>query len=82
MAMKAAAAGPLKKSMTSSGVKDSLAAPVISRLLRIGKTLRRGTEERKAVPVADVNQILEEELRKFDEEKLLNPLLSVLGSSC
>ncbi|KZP07064.1 hypothetical protein FIBSPDRAFT_914578 [Athelia psychrophila] len=81
MATKAAAAGPLKKSMTSSGVKDSLAAPVISRLLRIGKTLRRGTEERKAVPVADVNRVLEEELRKFDQEKLVNPLLSVIGSS-
>ncbi|KZP32683.1 hypothetical protein FIBSPDRAFT_907278 [Athelia psychrophila] len=63
LAAKAAAAGPLKKSMTSSGVKDSLAAP-----------------ERKAVPVADVNHILEEELRKFDQEKLINPLLSVLDT--
>lgn len=79
MATTAAAAGPLKKAMTASGVKDTLSAPVISKLLHIGKTLRRATEERKAVPVLTVNRTLAEELAKYNPEELINPLFSMLG---
>ncbi|KZP02794.1 hypothetical protein FIBSPDRAFT_905533 [Athelia psychrophila] len=66
MVTTAIAAGPLKKAMTTGGVKDSLSAPVINKLLHIGKTLRRATEERKAVPVLTVNHTLAEELSKYN----------------
>ncbi|KDQ51512.1 hypothetical protein JAAARDRAFT_62411 [Jaapia argillacea MUCL 33604] len=75
MATHAAAEKPLKEVMTSSGVKDSLAMPTISRLIAIGKLLRRSTPQHKALSPEGVAQQLHEEFMKRKDLTMINPLL-------
>ncbi|KAH9946546.1 hypothetical protein B0H21DRAFT_808883 [Amylocystis lapponica] len=79
LATHAAAAKPLQEAMTASGVKDSLAMPIINRLVAIGKALRRSTSSRKALTPEAVNQTLYEELLKRRDTPVMNPLLGMKG---
>ena len=79
MATHAAAERPLKQAITSTGTKDTLAMPVINRLIAIGKLLRRSTAERKALPPEEVNKQLHDKLLKRKDNTLMNPLLSIDG---
>ncbi|EJF57509.1 hypothetical protein DICSQDRAFT_69263, partial [Dichomitus squalens LYAD-421 SS1] len=75
----AAAEKPLKEAITSSGAKDSLALPMINRLIALGKILRKSTPERKALSPEDVNQELSAELLRHEGVTLINPLLDMQG---
>ncbi|EJF61701.1 hypothetical protein BD309DRAFT_824959, partial [Dichomitus squalens] len=75
----AAAEKPLKEAITSSGAKDSLALPMINRLIALGKILRRSTPERKALTPEDVNRELSAELLRHEGVTLMNPLLDMEG---
>ena len=79
MATHAAAERPLKQAITSTGTKDTLAMPVINRLIAIGKLLRRSTPDRKALPPEEVNKQLHDELLKKKDSTIMNPLLSIDG---
>ncbi|KAH9927295.1 uncharacterized protein B0H18DRAFT_907557, partial [Fomitopsis serialis] len=75
----AAASKPLQDAMTKTGVKDSLAMPVITRLLTIGKALRRSTPSRRPVSIVDTEKYLREELLKLKQSSIVNPLLDMPG---
>ncbi|KAH9920588.1 uncharacterized protein B0H18DRAFT_936500 [Fomitopsis serialis] len=75
----AAADKALKESISSSGVKDSFAMPVINRLVAIGKALRKSTPQRKALSPEAVNKHLYEELLKRKDLTVINPLLRMEG---
>ncbi|EPQ49937.1 hypothetical protein GLOTRDRAFT_97310, partial [Gloeophyllum trabeum ATCC 11539] len=79
MATHAAAEKPIKEAVSSSGVKDSFATPIISRLIQTGKVLRKSNEQRKAVSPEEVNRILTEELKKHKDRPMMNPLLQLDG---
>ncbi|TFK45608.1 hypothetical protein OE88DRAFT_1715312 [Heliocybe sulcata] len=79
MATHAAAEKPLKDAMTATGVKDSFATPLINRLIAMGKTLRRSTEDRAALTPEEVNALLTEELMKHKNAPVVNPLLTLKG---
>ena len=66
---------------TDEGVKDSLAAPVINRLLTIGKALRKRTTTHDPVAPKDVNAQLYAELLKTKETDIINPLLDMPGNT-
>ncbi|TFY58531.1 hypothetical protein EVJ58_g6361 [Rhodofomes roseus] len=79
MATHAAADKRLKDAISTSGVKDSFAMPIINRLVAIGKALRRSTPTRKAVSPEEVNKHLTEELLKKKDTTTMNPLLRMEG---
>ena len=81
MATRAAAERPLKEAITTSGVKDSFAMPIINCLLTKGKLLRRATDTRKALSPEDVNGQLFADLMKKKDVTVMNPLLSMPGIS-
>lgn len=70
---------PLKEAITASGVKDTLAMTIINMLIATGKELRRATATRSAVPAAEVNQILIDELKKYEGKPVMNALLMMPG---
>lgn len=80
MATHAAATKPLQDAATTTGVKDSLAMPTITRLLAIGKALRRSTPLRKATSIPETEKLLRDELHKMKDRKLINPLFDIPGS--
>ncbi|TBU53792.1 hypothetical protein BD310DRAFT_951832 [Dichomitus squalens] len=79
LATHAAAEKPLKEAITASGIKDSLAMPMINRLIALGKILRRSTPTRKALSPEEVNNELYNELLKKKDTNLINPLLRMEG---
>ncbi|TFK51166.1 hypothetical protein OE88DRAFT_1735116 [Heliocybe sulcata] len=79
MATRAGAEKGLKDAVTSTGVKDSFATPIISRLIQLGKVMQRGTDLRKALSPEDVNAILTDELKKYKDLPTMNPLLLLDG---
>lgn len=74
----------LADAVRQSGVKDSLAQPIIERLLKIGQDLRKATPDRAAHTPDEVQSILTDELRKAQGlgPGIMNPLLAMDGSSC
>lgn len=79
LATHAAAEKPVKNAITSSGVKDSFAMPVLNQLIAKGKILRRSTPTRKALTPEMVNKELYEELMKKTDVPLRSPLLEMEG---
>ncbi|RDX41695.1 hypothetical protein OH76DRAFT_1364090, partial [Lentinus brumalis] len=79
MATRAAAEKPLKEAITTSGVKDSFAMPIINRLLTKGKLLRKATAARKGLSPEDVNAQLYADLMRKKDVTVMNPLLSMSG---
>lgn len=77
---KAASEKTVKEAVTTSGVKDSFATPVIAKLIKMGKALRRVAPGRKALTKEEVNKVLTEELKKGgDDANFINPLLGIPG---
>ena len=79
MATHAAAEKPVKATITSTGVKDSFALPVLTQLIAKGKLLRRATPQRKALSPEVDNQELYKDLMQKHDVPLRNPLLDVEG---
>ncbi|KAI0828596.1 hypothetical protein BC628DRAFT_1428616 [Trametes gibbosa] len=81
IATHAAGEKPLKNAITSSGVKDSFAMPVLNQLIAKGKLLRRATTTRNALSPEMVNKELYMELMKMvdSEIPLRSPLLDIEG---
>ncbi|KAI0829952.1 hypothetical protein BC628DRAFT_1314715 [Trametes gibbosa] len=70
---------PLKNAITSSGVKDSFAMPVLNQLIAKGKVLRRATTTRKALSPEMVNKELYQDLMQKTNIPLRSPLLDIEG---
>ncbi|KAI0689246.1 hypothetical protein C8T65DRAFT_731047 [Cerioporus squamosus] len=79
MATRAAAEKPLKEMITTTGVKDSFAMPIINRLLTKGKLLRKTTSARKGLSPEDVNAQLYADLMRKKDLTVMNPLLLMPG---
>ncbi len=79
VATHAAAEKPLKNTITTTGVKDSLAMPTLNFLVAKGKLLRRVTDTRSALTPEEVNKQLSDELLKRGDAALFNPLLTMDG---
>lgn len=74
----------IKDRARDTGIKDSLAQPVIDRLLDLGKSLQKpapGVTQRTA---AEIEGILLKELEDAKQKGCLNPLLDMEGmlSAC
>ncbi|KII83511.1 hypothetical protein PLICRDRAFT_58403 [Plicaturopsis crispa FD-325 SS-3] len=71
----------LADAVRQSGVKDSLAQPIIERLVKIGQDLRKATPDRAAHTPDEVQSILTDELRKAQGlgSGIMNPLLAMDG---
>jgi hypothetical protein len=74
MAFEPASKTRLKDRQTATGIKDSLATPVINELVRLGAELRKEVKDPAKVHDALVNSI-----KKFDGQAPFNPLLFVPG---
>lgn len=64
-----------------SGVKDSLAQPIIDNLVKLGQDLRKSVPDRQAHSPDEVQAILTDELRKAQGlgSGIINPLLAMDG---
>jgi hypothetical protein len=77
MAKEPASTDPLKDQMRLTGIKDPIATPIINNIQRMGivmrKRVRGGFDEGK------VRAALDEELNKFSDKEIVNPLLLMRG---
>lgn len=80
LSTKAASEKTVKEAVTNSGVKDSFATPTITKLIQMGKILRRAAPGRKALTKEEVNQVLTEELKRNGDDSNLINLLPVQDS--
>ncbi|KII92050.1 hypothetical protein PLICRDRAFT_103500 [Plicaturopsis crispa FD-325 SS-3] len=79
MATHAAADGPLKESISATATKDSFAMPIITKLVKLGKALRKSTAIRSALSPEVVNEMLTAELIKHKDSPIVNPLFESPG---
>ena len=70
-----------KKAATATGVNDASSAPVVDLLLEMGKELRRRGAGKTALPEAEIQKILEDEMVKQLKRNPINPLIGMRGMS-
>jgi hypothetical protein len=70
----------VKKAATATGVNDASSAPVIELLLEMGKALRRRGVGKTALPEAEIQKILEDEMAKQLKRYPINPLIGMRGT--
>lgn len=64
-----------------SGVKDTMAQPVIDKLVKLGQDLRKATPKQAACSPDEVTAILTDELTKeLQRGSVLNPLINMDGT--
>ncbi len=80
LATHASAEKPVKEAMTASGVKYSFAISIINDLIAAGKVLRKSTPTQKVLSAEVVNQLLTEEIKKYKDSPVMNPLLEMPGT--
>jgi hypothetical protein len=76
MSLKPAASTPVTDAIRKSGIKDPIATPIIENILRLGIKMRHRVRN---VDEAKVHNTLMEELKKFGDKEIVNPLLLMKG---
>jgi hypothetical protein len=71
----------VKKAATATGVNDAGSAPVIELLLEMGKELRRRGAGKTALPEAEIQKMLEDEMARLLQRHPINPLIGMRGVS-
>lgn len=75
------AATPIERLVRESGVKDTLAQPIINNLIKLGNELRKRTAGKSAHSTDEVRVILATELEKVHSKGgVINPLLDMDGT--
>lgn len=79
-ALQPAVTTTLTDAVRNSGVKDTLAQPIIENLVKLGQSLRKATPDRAAHTPDEVLSILTEELKKSHSQgRVMNPLIDMDG---
>lgn len=70
----------LAETARKTGVKDTIAQPIIENLVKLGQELRKGTPEQAARSPDEIMTILADELTKAHHQGgVLNPLIDMDG---
>jgi hypothetical protein len=69
----------VKKATTASGIRDTTTAAILNYVLELGKQLRKREGGQRAVPEAEIQERLKQELEDRLFQQTINPLLGMQG---